>query len=186
MALDHTPRPAARRPRRMRRWLIDIALILAIVAGVHWWKARPLASGEAPPLSGPTIDGRALDLADLRGQPVLVHFWASWCPMCKVMNGAVTALARDHPVVTVAMQSGDRASLQGFMRETGQDFPVITDPAGEIAGRWGVVAVPASFVVDGAGRIRFATVGVSTEPGLRLRMWAAGQKDGQTESLPLR
>ncbi|MCG6897873.1 MAG: protein disulfide oxidoreductase [Thiocapsa sp.] len=173
MSIDDDPTPAARRARRLRRWLIDIALILAIVAGVHWWKARPLVSGEAPPLAELTLDGRALDLADLRGQPVLVHFWASWCPMCKLMDGAVAALARDHPVVTVAMQSGDRAALQDVMRQTGHDFPVIADPTGQIAGRWGVIGVPASFVVDSAGQIRFATVGVSTEPGLRLRMWAA-------------
>jgi peroxiredoxin len=175
MSINDDPTPPARRAKRVREWLINIALIVAIVGGVQWWKARPLASGEAPPLAGVALDGGVLDLADMKGRPVLVHFWASWCPMCRVMDGAVDAIARDHAVITVAMQSGDSDELNAFMREAGQDFPVIADPAGQITSRWGVRGVPASFVVDAAGRIRYTTVGVSTEPGLRARLWLAGE-----------
>jgi peroxiredoxin len=59
------------------------------------------------------------------------------------------------------------------MRQTGLDFPVLADPDGRIARRWGVFGVPATFVVDAAGQIRAATVGVSTGPGLRARLWLA-------------
>lgn len=175
MSIDEDPTPAARRAKRVRELLINIALIVAIVGGVQWWKARPLATGEAPPLAGVALDGGVLDLADMKGRPVLVHFWASWCPMCKVMDGAVDAIARDHAVITVAMQSGGSDELNAFMREAGQEFPVIADPAGQIASRWGVRGVPASFVVDAAGRIRYNTVGVSTESGLRARLWLAAE-----------
>jgi peroxiredoxin len=59
------------------------------------------------------------------------------------------------------------------MGKAGLNFPVLPDPYGELASAWGVAGVPASFVVDGAGRIRFATVGHTTEAGLRARLWAA-------------
>jgi peroxiredoxin len=171
MSTDQEGTRSARRAKHVREWLINIALVLLIFAGVQWWKAKPLVSGEAPPLSGVALDGEVIDLADLPGQPMLVHFWASWCPMCKVMDGAVESIARDHPVITVAMQSGGPQELNEIMRESGRSFSVIADPLGEIASRWGVRGVPASFVIDAAGRIRYATVGVSTEPGLRARLW---------------
>jgi thiol:disulfide interchange protein len=106
MSGDRTPSVSARRAKRLRDWVINIALILAIFGAVQWWKARPLVTGAAPPLAGVTLDGQVFDLAGLAGRPVLVHFWASWCPVCGLMDGAVAAIAQDHAVVTVAMQSG--------------------------------------------------------------------------------
>ncbi|WP_296808827.1 protein disulfide oxidoreductase [Thiocapsa sp.] len=174
MSGDQTPSVSARRSKRLREWIINILLILVIFGAVQWWKARPLATGAAPPLVGVTLDGQAFDLADLAGRPVLVHFWASWCPVCALMDGAVAAIAEDHTVVTVAMQSGDPHELRRHMAETGHAFPVIADPTGQIAHRWGVVGVPATFVVDPSGRIRDAVVGIATQPGLRWRLWRAG------------
>jgi peroxiredoxin len=105
---------------------------------------------------------------------VLVHFWASWCPVCGLLDGAVAAIAEDHGVVTVATQSGGPHELRRYTTQAGQAFPVIANPTGQIAGRWGVVDVPATFVVDASGRIRDAVVGIVTQPGLRWRWWRAG------------
>ncbi|MFZ0790741.1 MAG: redoxin domain-containing protein [Chromatiaceae bacterium] len=168
--------PAAR-PKRLGGWLVNIVLVLMIFAGVQWWKARPLASGEAPPLAGETLDGSSLDLARYRGRPVLVHFWASWCPVCKAMDGTIDSIAADHRVITVAMQSGGTAEIGRFMADSDLSFTVIPDPDGRIASLWGVPGVPASFVLDPAGRIAFSTIGISTEPGLRARLWAAARTE---------
>jgi len=168
--------PEPRRGHRSR--LLSILLVLAVFIGVQWWQARPLASGPAPALSGTLLDGRPLSLERLGaqgdGRPVLVHFWATWCPMCKMGQGTIDAIARDHRVVSVAMQSGNASDLRAYMDEQGLSFPVVPDQDGTLASAWGVPGVPASFVVDGAGRIRFATVGYTTEAGLRARLWATG------------
>lgn len=161
------------RPNRLRGWLVNALLILLVVAGVQWWKGRPMASGEAPSLVGTTLDGRSLDLAAYRGKPVLVHFWATWCPVCRLGNGAVDAIARDHPVVSVALQSGDAPEIQHFMTTEGLDFTVVPDETGALASQWGVPGVPATFVLDPEGRIAYATPGLSSEWGLRARLWAA-------------
>jgi len=171
MSGESTPNVSARRSKRLRDWVINIVLILVIFGAVQWWKARPLATGAAPPLVGVTLDGQAFDLAALAGRPVLVHFWASWCPVCGLMDGAVAAIAQDHAVVSVAMQSGGPRELSRYMAEAGHAFPVIADPTGQIAHRWGVVGVPATFVVDSSGRIHDAVVGIATQPGLRWRLW---------------
>ncbi len=164
-----------------RSWLVQILVILAIFFGVQWWRARPMASGPAPDLAGTLLDGTPFSLAGLSavsdGKPVLVHFWATWCPTCRLGQDGIDAIARDHPVITVAMQSGDARDIRSYLDEQGLGFPVLPDPGGALSGAWGVPAVPASFVVDGAGGIRFATLGHTTEAGLRARLWAAAQGD---------
>ncbi len=169
------PAPSLRRSKRLRGWLINIALILLVSNVVHWWKPRLMVAGEAPPLAEMTLEGERLDIRDLRGKPVLVHFWATWCPICTLMDGVIDAIAEDHAVVTLAMQSGNQEELRRFMREAGLEFPVIADPIGRIATGWGVRGVPATFVLDPAGRIDYATIGVSTSLGLRARLWLAGR-----------
>ncbi|MFY9975023.1 MAG: protein disulfide oxidoreductase [Chromatiaceae bacterium] len=162
---------------RVRGWLLNLLLILLVLGGVQWWKSRPMASGEAPSLKALSLDGRPLDLADLRGQPVLVHFWATWCPVCRLENGAIDAIARDHRVVTVALQSGDAAEIRDFMTAEGLSFEVLPDQTGAMASQWGVPGVPATFILDPAGRIAFSTPGISSEWGLRARLWAADRMD---------
>ncbi len=174
---DPAPQAASPRPRRLRRWALDLTLILAVFLGVQWWQARPLATGAAPPLTGLTLDGQAIDLKTLRGQPVLVHFWASWCPVCKLTNGGIDAIAKDHRVLTVAMESGDAAEIGRFMAAADLRFPVVPDEDGAISRRWGVAGVPATFILDAAGQISYATMGASTETGLRARLWAASGSD---------
>lgn len=168
--------PAAK-PKR-RRWrglLVNLLIVLVIFFGVQWYKSRPLASGTAPPLSARTVTGAQVNLASLRGEPVLVHFWATWCPTCKLEEGSIDTLSGDYQVVTVAMQSGGEREIAGYLRERGLSFGAIADPYGEIASAWGVRAVPASFVLDADGEIRFGAVGYTPGIGLRGHLWTAGR-----------
>lgn len=169
--------PAAAKPKTARRWLrraAEALLLLVLILGIRAWQQSGAASGPAPALAGELLDGKPVALAAFAGQPVLVHFWATWCPICRAEQGSIDALARDVPVITVAMQSGSRADVIQFLRKETLSFPVLNDPDGVIAAQWGVRAVPASFIVDGAGQIRFLEIGYTTGVGLRLRLWLAG------------
>jgi len=175
---SHTLNTENTRPkRRSLRWLGHLLLILAIFTLVHWWQSRSLADGAAPALTGELADGGRFDLDARRTRPVLVHFWATWCPVCRLGDCAIDAIAKDFSVITVAIQSGGPAEIRGHMSHESLSFPVISDPQGELATAWGVSGVPASFVLDGNNRIRFATVGYTTGIGLRGRLWIAGMMD---------
>ena len=148
-----------------RALAVNAAIIIVVVAAIRMWQQRDVVAGAAPLLPGVTWPQ----------QPTLVQFWATWCPVCRAEQGSIQALAQDYPnTVTIAMQSGERAAVDKFMREQGLTFPIINDADGRIAQAWGVHAVPASFIVDGAGQIRFVEMGYTTELGLRLRLWLAG------------
>ncbi|MFA6015253.1 MAG: protein disulfide oxidoreductase [Gallionellaceae bacterium] len=139
-------------------------LIAIVVFGIRSWQQRDISFGAAPALPGITW----------RQQATLVHFWADWCPICKAEQSSIQALADDYPnTVTIAMQSGNQANVDKFMREQSLNFAVINDPDGSISRAWGVHAVPASFIVDTNGQIRFVEFGYTTELGLRLRLWLA-------------
>lgn len=170
------PGPPAKRWnwRRVRGYLLQLVLLLVIIGGVRIWQQRDLVSGPAPARTGVLLDGRAVAATAQAGQPLLVHFWASWCPVCKLEQGSIESLARSYPTLTVAMQSGSDAEVAAHMRKEVLSFPVLNDPQGTISREWGVRAVPTSFIVDAQGRIRFVEVGYTTGIGLRLRLWWAG------------
>lgn len=161
----------ARRPRWLR-WVRDIVLLVLVFALIQWWQSRDLARGAAPPLVGHLIDGTPYQLDPARG-PVLVHFWASWCPICRLEQDSIDSIAADHPVITVATTSGTREEVAEYLAEHGLKMPVLMDEEGRIAAAWGLGGVPATFVVGPDGAIEHAAMGYSTEIGLRLRLWLA-------------
>ncbi len=138
---------------------------------------RDAPRGPAPALGGQLINdsGRAVSLADYRGKPLLVHFWATWCPVCKFSHSAVESAARDYPVLTVAMQSGSDADVLAHMRQEGWTTPVVNDGDGRLSARWKVRGVPMNFILDGNGNIRFVERGYTSAWGLKLRLWLASR-----------
>lgn len=163
-----------RRRHRLLRWLAEASVFAAVLIGVQFWTVRDAAVGAAPAFEAGLLDGRRVSLDGYHGRPLLVHFWATWCPVCRFEQGTVDAIARDHQVLTVAMQSGDAAQLLAYLGEHELSFPVHADELGDMAARWGVTGLPTSFVIDGTGQIRHVTAGFTTGLGLRLRLWLAG------------
>jgi thiol-disulfide isomerase/thioredoxin len=159
--------------RRWARLLLELVVLLLIVAALHAYTTRTTISGTAPAFAGTLLRGTPVSLNAMRGEPVLVHFWATWCPVCRTEQGSVASVAQDYQVVTVAMQSGGAHEVEQYLNEQGVRMPVLVDNKAVLAQRYGVTGVPTTFVVDGDGKIRFVEVGYTTELGIRLRLWLA-------------
>ena len=114
-------------------------------------------------------DGSSLRLSDLRGKPVLVNFWASWCTPCRqempeivkaadARGGAVT-------VVAVDLQESNDA-VQSFAREFGMKFPIVIDRTGGVADAWRiggpVQGIPSSYFIDKDGVVQARYFGPMT------------------------
>ncbi|MBI5898002.1 MAG: redoxin domain-containing protein [Rhodocyclales bacterium] len=169
--------------KRWQRWLLEASLILAVIFGAQWWQTRGLPEGIAPPLAGLLTDGSAVTGVPAGTQsagvearartPTLVAFWATWCPVCAAEEDNIVTLAQEHRVISVAMQSGDAATVAKHLRERGLELPALVDVDGRHAANWRVRGVPTHFIVDGAGNIRFRVVGYATTWGLKARLWWA-------------
>lgn len=163
---------ALRDPKRWRRWLLELLFFIAIITAITLWQNRGLPEGAAPPLEGLRTDGVTEKLG-AHSTAQLVVFWATWCPVCRAEEGNITAVAEDWPVISVALQSGDAVEISKYLKARSIALPAVVDEDGAIAADWRVSGVPAHFIIDPAGNIRFRVVGYATTVGLRARLWWA-------------
>lgn len=161
----------AKKKRSWRRIAIEVAIIVAIFFAFRAWQTRDVVRGVAPALAGQSAEGGELVLTT--GEPTLVHFWATWCGVCRAEQGTIHELAKEYRVVTVASQSGSAEDVTRYFEREGVAFPTVVDAGGQLARRWGVNAYPTTFVLDAEGKIRSVEVGYTTSLGLRARLWLA-------------
>ena len=158
------------------RWMriaIEASVIILIIVAVRSWMQRDMISGPGPEFQDDLLNGGTYAfLADKR-RPLLVHFWATWCPVCRLEQQSIQSISEDYPVITIAMQSGEAEEVIAYLRQENLQFPVINDPEGMLAQRFGVRAVPSSFIIDKNNTIVFRETGFTTGVGLRLRLWLA-------------
>lgn len=157
--------------------LPKISLYLAVAALLfagQFLYTRGLATGKPPALAQSTIKGEPVAERLANNGPRLIYFWAEWCRICSMMQEPIDSVAKDVPVLTVALKSGDSKAVAAYLGKNGLDWPTVNDENGDIGARYGIKGVPAVFVLNEAGNIVFTSVGYSTEWGLRLRLWLAG------------
>jgi peroxiredoxin len=124
----------------------------------------PLPRAVAPAFTLADLDGRATSLASLRGQAVLLYFWATWCPYCqKELPASVQDLARryqDRKLVVLAVNIEEgRDKVRAWVKKHGVTVPVLLDGDGEVSGEYRVTATPTAILVDRDGRTVARAVG---------------------------
>jgi len=160
--------------RRWLRWLLEILVIAGLVFAIRAWQQKDLVSGVAPDFQSITLAGKPIALKDYQGKPLLLHFWATWCPFCKFEESSLSSIKNDWQVLTVAYQSGEKPEVIKHMKQQNiEDWPTILDSNSHLAEQFGVTGVPTTYIIDGDGNIRFTEVGLTSGWGLRARLWWA-------------
>ena len=164
--------------------------IITLVAGLVWiWYSRvtplPEGTGEssaphpgflAPDFELSGSDGAIYRLSDLRGKPVIINFWASWCAPCKAEMPAIERVhqgGKDQGLVVLAISAtnqDNQADALAFLQRIGIGFPILFDKDGNVFRLYGVRALPTTFFVDTRGVIQDVVVGgPMSEALLRIR-----------------
>jgi cytochrome c biogenesis protein CcmG, thiol:disulfide interchange protein DsbE len=125
----------------------------------------------APDFTLQLFSGQSLRLADLAGKPVLVNFWASWCPPCRDEAPLLELMwraYRSRGVTFVAVDIWDsEQDASKFLKELAISYPIGPDPSGEISIDYGLTGIPETYFVDRQGQVRRKWIGPLTEEALR-------------------
>lgn len=167
------------RQSRLLRFAGEVALVLLVVGAVQGWRGRDLVADgtPAPDLALRDLQGNLHRLSDYRGRPVMLHFWATWCGVCRQEFGALNAVeaARgDALLLAVAEDGDDGAALRSFVKERGLTYPVLRG-SDSVSRQWGITVFPTTFYLDREGRIVTHQMGMTTRWSMQFWLWWAGR-----------
>lgn len=138
-------------------------LVMGSVADAVPLGTGPTLAQVAPPIKGALLDGKPYDLEAMRGQVVLVDFWATWCEPCKLSLPRYAALERKlasqgFHVLTVSVDE-EADLLKRFVTATKLTLRVIHDPESKIAERYQPAKMPTAYLVGKDGKITWIHCG---------------------------
>ena len=157
------------------RWLLLITLLVgtvwiylsrvpAAVADRDRSLTAPMTSVLAPDFTLTALDGGNMQLSTLRGKPVILNFWATWCPPCRAEMPELEALwqrYKDDGLLLIGVDQGENATtVERFARGVvGTTFPLLLDTNQAVGRAYGVRALPTTVFIDAEGRIQDVRIG---------------------------
>ena len=134
-----------------------------VVAGSDW-KAFSTHGGQAPlPLMLSDLNGKTVDLSAFNGQVVLINFWATWCEPCRDEIPSLNRLQQyflGKPFKVLGINVGEgKPRIEQFIERIPVNFTILRDADSDVMKAWRVRMLPASFLVDKKGMLRYQLVG---------------------------
>lgn len=168
--------PTVRRRLRVLAFIVIPALFMGVLAvgliRTHSPKVRQGAP--APAFSLATVGGGTLASSELRGAPVVINFWASWCDSCNLEAPDLEAMWQQYQAKGVRVVGVDyedqAADAKAFAAKYGITYPSVVDKGGQLATSFGVRGVPETYFIDAQGRFFSTVQGQETgaRPGIKV------------------
>jgi thiol-disulfide isomerase/thioredoxin len=155
--------------------VLEIAVFAGIIMAVTSWQERHLLATNAiaPAFELGSVDGQPLSLESLRGKKVVLHFWATWCGVCRREFGGLNAvqdrLAPDQVLLSIVADADDVAHVRQVMAEEHIRYPVLLGTP-EVLRAFHVDTFPTNYYIDRHGQITSHTIGMSTRWAVRARL----------------
>jgi len=115
------------------------------------------------------LDGNEISLSDFNRKVLILNFWATWCPPCREEIPDFVEVYNEYEskdVQFIGVSNEDISTLKSFVEDYDINYPILIDDA-NIMGKWGISAIPTTFVFDKNGQIIFKNVGMMTGEQLK-------------------
>lgn len=155
--------------KKILRELIKYTVVIIIALNiVSYYNSLDLNKEKLDIKSFTLLDGSEYLLENEK--PILINFWATWCPVCKLEEASIEKISKDFQVITIATQSGSNQEIKEYLKKNNLTFRVINDEDGSLGQRFNIKAYPTTFIYDKNLNLKFSEVGYSSYIGLYLRM----------------
>lgn len=158
-------------------YYVAFFLVFWALAGLYQTRKHAGKSGApAPAFTLLDLSGREVSLAQFRHKKVVLHFFATWCGVCKVelpsVRGVYANLDSDEVLLAIAEDADDVDALRRFALEHDLKYPILRATP-EVLRAYGVSAFPTNYYVNGDGSVDSSSTGLATRLGMELRLLAA-------------
>ncbi len=103
-------------------------------------------------------------------KPIMIHFWATWCPICKTEASNIQTISKNFQIISIATQSGNDNEIKKYQKENDVDFMVINDIDGSLSKKFNISVFPTTIIYDKNQKVAFSDVGYSSTWSLWLKM----------------
>ncbi|MBD3824777.1 MAG: redoxin domain-containing protein [Epsilonproteobacteria bacterium] len=161
---------------KIKAYLKEIIMFVAVMFlaanALSYYRSMSLNEVTLPQEEFKLIDGRSYRFS--HAKPLMVHFWGTWCPVCRVEAPNIEFISKRFDVLSVAVNSSDDRSIIEYMQNNGLTFSVLNDKEGALAHRYGVGVFPTTLIYNARGELIFQDVGYTSIFMLYLKMvWAS-------------
>ena len=155
--------------------IIYFIIVLTIFSNViSLYKSQSLNNTPLKIKSFELLNNKAYILHN--NKPILLHFWATWCPTCKLEASNIEFLSKYFDVITIAVNSKDNQTIQAYLDKHDYSFNVVNDKNNILASQFKIVALPTTFIYDKNKNLIFSDVGYSSTFSMYMKMLWAGMK----------
>ena len=149
--------------------IVSFVVILTILTNIiSLYRSNNLNKKELNLAKIILIDNKKYELP--KDKPVIIHFWATWCPTCKVEASNIQTISQKYEVLTIAVNSKSDENIKIYLKEHNLKFKVINDEDGFYANKFNISVYPTTLIYDKDKNLVFSEVGYTSTIGLWFRM----------------
>ena len=167
MTFDAKPKTKFSIPHVIQEIALSVLVAVVVFGAIQWWQERDFSGGLAEGAAALPLDlvdvqsGERVTLDTLKGGPVLLNFWATWCGPCRSEMPALQRLSERAPggLRVISITADEKTLVTRFLANGGYTFPCLIDAAGDVSDRYRVATLPRSVLLDAQSKVVWDHIG---------------------------
>lgn len=152
----------------LKEIIVFIVVLFIAMNLLSYYRSMDLNKNRLDITSFKLLNGKEYSIS--KDKPILIYFWATWCPICKFQSPNIQKLSKDYEVITIAVQSGGKKQIQNYLDKNNFSFKVVDDTDGFYAKRFNIKVFPTTIIYDKDKEQKFSDVGYTSFWSIYLKL----------------